>query len=790
MRRSTLALIGLTLLVPGGAAPHAQRARPSDASVQLSSGFALLTPTIHPQLPRDLSQLWLAPDRSAADARTSVALAVSNAAKLASDGDFTRALTLVSAPAARQGPLGLYAAYYAGVAQLRLKRSAEALASFRALQAQRPVGYLWEASQIGEAEAQEALNQPAAAVTVYQRLLKGRVTNVEDVYMRLGRVAEAASDPTTAGDAFAHVFYEFPLGENAGDAGAALNRLDALQPLTAGSARFQADLGRAERLYAAKRYVDARVIFEALRPVATVEVADLVQLRLAECDYYTRRLRPAREALVALAARAPRKGEALFHAALAARDLGDMPTFLRTLQQVDADFPDSPWADTALDTLASYYVRTDQDDRADGFYRNLVERFPNGSHSERAAWKVGWLAYRKGQFDDTARVFERASTTFSRSDYRPGWLYWAGRAHERLGHAAIAQERYALAATDYAHTYYGRLAVKRMDAAAVARLASPRAGVGQGAEPAAAGAVVPANAATIRALLGAEMFEAAMNELRYAQLVWGDSSTIQATLAWAVQQESGTEAGMRRLQMLRTGMNNMRRAYPQFMTIDGDALPREVLTVIFPLAYWDLIRKHADANGLDPYFVAALVAQESTFVADVRSPANAVGLMQLVPLTAKMYAQKLNLPYSPRLLVDPESNIRMGTAYLADKIREFGDPYLALASYNAGERAVHRWQNERPGLEVEEFIDDIPYPETQGYVKKILGTADDYRRIYASAASVAATIDTIPRSVSPVTVAAVAAPAAKPATSGGDAKATPARKPIPRRPPARKTTAH
>ena len=295
---------------------------------------------------------------------------------------------------------------------------------------------------------------------------------------------------------------------------------------------------------------------------------------------------------------------------------------------------------------------------------------------------------------------------------------------------------------------------------------------------------MPPNGATIRALLAADMLDAATNELRYAQLVWGDTSAIQATLAWTIQQQATAEGGMRRLSLVRTGMNTMRRAYPQFMTIGGDALPREVLSIIFPLAYWDLIRKHADANGLDPYFVAALVAQESTFVADVRSPANAVGLMQLMPPTARMYARKLQLPYSSRLLVDPEANIRMGTAYFADKMREFGSAYLALASYNAGERAVHRWQNERPGLEAEEFIDDIPYPETQGYVKKILGTADDYRRVYANIDGTSS-VDRIARAAAPAAPTTVAKP---PAASAP--KSTPARKPAPRKQTARKATTH
>jgi len=223
----------------------------------------------------------------------------------------------------------------------------------------------------------------------------------------------------------------------------------------------------------------------------------------------------------------------------------------------------------------------------------------------------------------------------------------------------------------------------------------------------------------------------------------------------------------------------MRRAYPQFMAAGGEDLPREVLTVIYPIAYWDLIRRHSEANGLDPYFVAALVAQESTFVADVKSAANAYGLMQLLPSTARMYARKLNMKYSSRLLTDPESNIRMGTAYLADKIKEFGDMHLVLASYNAGERAVHRWQNERPGMVTEEFIDDIPYPETQNYVKKILGTTDDYRRLYGSTT----TVDGVETSRAPAAAAVSASPTKK---APAPTRKPSSKKPLPRKPASKK----
>ena len=186
--------------------------------------------------------------------------------------------------------------------------------------------------------------------------------------------------------------------------------------------------------------------------------------------------------------------------------------------------------------------------------------------------------------------------------------------------------------------------------------------------------------------------------------------------------------------LLRGSITLMRRAYPQFMAAGGEDLPREVLLHIFPLDYWDLIRKHAARHNLDPYFVAALVAQESTFVPAIRSSAGATGLMQLMPATGRSYARKLKLPYSRKLLTDPEANIRMGTTYLADKMQEFGAVHLALASYNAGEAAVRRWIAERPDVaDVNEFIEDIPYPETQNYVKRILGTTDDYRRLYGPA---------------------------------------------------------
>ena len=82
------------------------------------------------------------------------------------------------------------------------------------------------------------------------------------------------------------------------------------------------------------------------------------------------------------------------------------------------------------------------------------------------------------------------------------------------------------------------------------------------------------------------------------------------------------------------------------------------------------------------------------------------------------------------MLTNGDTNIRLGTLYFKRLVSQFGGTYYALASYNAGENRVVRWKTERPNMDEDEFIDDIPFPETQNYVKRILGIAEDYRRLY------------------------------------------------------------
>jgi soluble lytic murein transglycosylase len=687
--KRTLIVAGVLAAIGLAAASRAQQA---NTAFERPPAASILAPTNHPVLPRDLSRLWFAPDNG----RTS---------------------------SAQQEPFGEYAMYDAGLAELRLGRFAEGRHLFQRVLERRPIGYLAEAAALGEAECAEALKDYAAAAAIYERLSATKTTAPEEVLMRLGGAAKAAGDFEKAGEAFGRAFYDFPLTASAPLAGVEYAALPNVQRIAPGNERYKRELGRGERLFGARQYTEARKVFQMLRSVASGDDRELVDLRLAECDYYQKRLRSARDAVKPYINKASRKGEALFIYALAVGDLGDRAEYLKTIRRIVAGFPAERWAEEALNNLATRHIIADQDDEADGVLRELYEKYPRGSHAERAAWKVGWRAYRQGKFYDTVRLFERAAADFPRSDYRPSWLYWAGRAHDRLNEPALAGERYMLAAADYMNSYYGRLALNRLDG----RMPPPRVlGEPTSVLP------PPPTEAIIRALLAVERYDDALNELRYAERTWGDSPAIQATIAWAYYHKGQSETGAERFTLLRGSITLMRRAYPQFMAAGGQDLPREILTVIFPLAYWDLIRTYSAQHDLDPYLVSALMAQESTFVPDIRSHANAYGLMQLIPATARQMARKLKMTYSSRLLTNPEANIRMGTTYLAEKIREFGGVHLALASYNAGETPVRRWIAGHPGLtDREEFIDDIPYPETQNYVKRLLGTAEDYRRLYS-----------------------------------------------------------
>lgn len=160
----------------------------------------------------------------------------------------------------------------------------------------------------------------------------------------------------------------------------------------------------------------------------------------------------------------------------------------------------------------------------------------------------------------------------------------------------------------------------------------------------------------------------------------------------------------------------------------------EALALMYPRAYQQTVEASAAQVGLDPFLAWAIMRRESGFRPDVVSSADARGLMQIIPPTAKAIALELKTTTpAPDDLYAPEINVRFGTWYLSALIDRMGHPALCAASYNAGPSAVSKWMAQRGLLPLDEWIEEIPYKETRGYVKQVLADYVIYQQLYGGA---------------------------------------------------------
>jgi peptidoglycan lytic transglycosylase len=162
-----------------------------------------------------------------------------------------------------------------------------------------------------------------------------------------------------------------------------------------------------------------------------------------------------------------------------------------------------------------------------------------------------------------------------------------------------------------------------------------------------------------------------------------------------------------------------------FLLINSGRFQRTLEEFTLPLRHEDIIRQQAAEKGVPADLIAAVIYSESRF-RDQTSHAGARGLMQITPSTAKVIENLSGgQTFNFQDLSDPDINIRYGTFYLRYLINKFGDNVVAaLAAYNAGETNVVAWGGSNLQL------DDIPFPETRGYVEDVLDKRAEYARHY------------------------------------------------------------
>ena len=156
---------------------------------------------------------------------------------------------------------------------------------------------------------------------------------------------------------------------------------------------------------------------------------------------------------------------------------------------------------------------------------------------------------------------------------------------------------------------------------------------------------------------------------------------------------------------------------------------------------WDQVTAAAREAGVDPCLVLAVIRQESRFEEEAESHAGALGVMQIMPRTARSLAEEVGMSaFEKDQLSDPAVSIRMGSRYLGDQIRSFNSGptrevgfELGLAAYNAGPRAARQWGRRFPLDDPDAFVERIPYKETRLYVKKVLRNYAVYKTALSSA---------------------------------------------------------
>ncbi|HDZ62653.1 MAG TPA: lytic transglycosylase domain-containing protein [Nitrospirae bacterium] len=170
--------------------------------------------------------------------------------------------------------------------------------------------------------------------------------------------------------------------------------------------------------------------------------------------------------------------------------------------------------------------------------------------------------------------------------------------------------------------------------------------------------------------------------------------------------------------------------YNRIIYFTEDIEDEEFLPLSFPRGYRDIVEDASRRDNVDAFLILALIREESRFDPEAFSIAGATGLMQLMPATAHRMRQALNMDAGDNIdIYSVKANISLGTHYLSLLIKEFEEIPLAIAAYNAGERAVRRWLKNSKHRDIEEFIEDIPYRETRRYVKKVLRSYWQYRAI-------------------------------------------------------------
>lgn len=361
-------------------------------------------------------------------------------------------------------------------------------------------------------------------------------------------------------------------------------------------------------------------------------------------------------------------------------------------------------------------------------WQRVMAAHCGGRQCIMAKWYLGWCYYMMGRYDDAIRIFDGLlGREAKRAKINDRVLYWKGRILLKQGLKSGADTIFREVIKKYPHGYYAELAGRRIKgqnrgAADFAQVQWNGKSVGEWMP--AYDENYTSSIHMRRAILFDRIgfYEEVGRELRAVDLK--RYSELADSVMWYASKNYAHNLSLR---IARSRSRNILNLDPF-----SDPFSRFLWEQVFPEAYRPTVDRAVEKNGVDPVLVWSIMKNESEFRSGVVSPAGAVGLMQLMPTTAnRMMTEASGRRIDRRELYRPAVNITLGTLYLKKLGEMFPDNIVAVvASYNAGEEAVARWLKNGTINDIEEWVEEIPYSETNLYVKKVLASYWNYKRLY------------------------------------------------------------
>jgi len=380
--------------------------------------------------------------------------------------------------------------------------------------------------------------------------------------------------------------------------------------------------------------------------------------------------------------------------------------------------------------ILSYRIAVENKDFEGAMALNLLALQTPGLNDEwtdRLTWFAGLYDYLAGNFESSKKRWENLLSKTKDSSMKPMIFFWLARAHDKLGQSAESRFYLSTIAQDYPLSYYATVAPT------IANLVPDRdwrevfGNLQQAKSRLAAGRGINTDKLRTSPQFGRFLLRA---EILNAARIQPFTVMSIVELERKVTSESTTDASedlltyISRLYFVNGEFLKNIALTTKLATDSGPYWKRypEQIFVYFPAPFTDIYERSATENALDRNLLLAVSRQESGFTKDIKSGANAVGLMQLIPPTARQYAEELGLETSDisQRLINPEFNVRLGSRYLKKLTLQYKGFFPAVfGGYNGGETAMDIWMKRRYHADPLVFVELIPFSETKGYIKNV-----------------------------------------------------------------------